>query len=272
MRIIDKIICIAALSSLNMSYGDLVIPTEPGTPPTPVFSGMFQFGYATNYEFRGLIPTGENPVVPVYLDMRYDISDTDAITIGLKETVFIGDNNMRLDDELVFDFSYQKTVYTETYLSLSGRIQDGGFAERVASEFYNDSNNAYEVALALRHDIDFMPGFYVQGSVAYSFTGLQGWWSDLCIGSRARVSQDVHLGFQFGAAVTSSYWPAQNNGWQSMYLRIIGEYALTKQVGIKAFTGVYWLGHGAHNVNKRYGSQVVQGNRWVAGIGVCYSF
>ena len=46
----------------------------------------------------------------------------------------------------------------------------------------------------MRHDVGFLPGFYAQGSAAYSFYGITGWWFDMCTGSDFRMTENLYMG------------------------------------------------------------------------------
>ena len=89
----------------------------------------------------------------------------------------------------------------------------------------------------MRHDVGFLPGFYAQGSAAYSFYGITGWWFDMCTGSDFRMTENLYMGFKFGAVLSSSYWPSSSNGWQSLYFRVTANYRLFGNVFIEPFVG-----------------------------------
>ena len=112
----------------------------------------------------------------------------------------------------------------------------------------------------------------MQGSSAYSFYGITGWWFDMCTGSDSRLTENLYMGFKFGAVLSSSYWPSGSNGWQSLYFRVTASYRLFGDVFVEPFVGLHWLGRGAHGVNRAYGKILVKGNRWVTGVSLVYSF
>jgi len=86
------------------------------------------------------------------------------------------------------------------------------------------------------------------------------------------MTENLYMGFKFGAVLSSSYWPSSSNGWQSLYFRVTANYRLFGNVFIEPFVGLHWLGKGSHGVNRVYGRTLVKGNSWVTGVSVVYAF
>lgn len=248
------------------------IPDYPSEPPLRPVSGSLKAGYSTNYEFRGLIPAGCNPTAPVRLDWRSDLNEHDSLILALKEELFLGHPAVDLDHETMADLGLQRKLGKATYAAFSCRATDGGLAGFASKRLSGNGGTTCETALVLRHDLGFLPGFYVQGSAAYSFYGITGWWFDMCTGSDSRLTENLYMGFKFGAVLSSSYWPSGSNGWQALYVRVAVDYRLSGNVSVEPFVGLHWLGKGAHGVNRAYGQTLVKGNCWVTGVSLVYSF
>lgn len=261
-----------AAGAVSFSLAESPIPDVPASPALRPVSGSLKAGYSTNYEFRGLIPAGCNPTAPLRLDWRSDLNDRYALILALKEELFLGNPAVDMDHEMVADLGLQRKFGKATYAAFSFRANDGGLAGFASERLFGNGGTTYETALVLRHDLGFLPGFYVQGSAAYSFYGITGWWFDMCMGSDSRLTENLYMGFKFGAVLSSSYWPTGSNGWQSMYVRVTANYRLFGNVFVEPFIGLYWLGKGAHGVNRVYGKTLVKGNSWVTGVSLVYSF
>lgn len=258
--------------SISASLAESRIPDVPSDPPLRPVSGSLKAGYSTNYEFRGLIPGGRNPTAPLRLDWRSDLNDRYSLILALKEEIFLGHPAVDMENETVADLGIQRKFGKATYAALSLRANDGGLAGFASERLFGNGGTTYESALILRHDLDFLPGFYAQGSAAYSFYGITGWWFDMCTGSDSRFTENLYMGFKFGAVLSSSYWPSSSNGWQSLYVRVTANYRLFGDVFVEPFVGLYWLGKGAHGLNRMYGRTLVKGNRWVTGVSLVYTF
>ncbi|MCD8062479.1 MAG: hypothetical protein LUE13_09115 [Akkermansiaceae bacterium] len=264
---------VAALAvSFSVSLAESRIPDHPADPLLRPVSGSLKAGYSTNYEFRGLIPAGCNQTAPVSLDWRSDLNEHYSFILGLKEELFLGRPAIDFDDETVVDLGFQRKLGKAAYAAFSLRANDGGLAGLASERLFGNSGTTYEAALVLRRDLDFLPGFYVQGSSAYSFYGITGWWFDMCTGSNSRITENLYMGFKFGAVLSSSYWPSGGNGWQSLYFRATASYRLFGNVFVEPFVGLHWLGRGGHGLNRTYGGTLVKGNRWVTGVSLVYSF
>lgn len=256
----------------SVSFAETRIPLQPFEPSLRPVSGSLKAGFSSNYAFRGLIPSGCNPTAPLRLDWRSDLNERYSLVMVLKEELFLGRPAVDMDNETMLDLGFQRKLGKATYASFSFRVDDGGLAGFAAERLFNNAGRTYETALMLRHDLDFLPGFYVQGSAAYSFYGITGWWFDMCLGSQSRLTENLYMGFQFGSVLSSSYWPSGSNGWQSLYVRVTADYRLFGNVSVEPFIGLHWLGKGAHGVNRAYGRPLVRGNTWVAGVSLVYSF
>lgn len=257
---------------MPVSQAECRIPDHPFSPPLRPASGSVKAGYSTNYEFRGLVPGGCNPTAPLRLDWRSDLNDRYSLVLALKEEIFLGHPAADMENETVADLGLQRKFGKATDAALSFRANDGGLVGLASERLFGKGGTTYETALLLRHDLDFLPGFYVQGSAACSFYGITGWWFDMCTGSDFRMTENLYMGFKFGAVLTSSYWPAGSNGWQALYVRVTARYRLFGNVFAEPFVGLHWLGKGAHGVNRAYGRTLVKGNSWVTGVGVVYTF
>lgn len=53
--------------------------------------------------------------------------------------------------------------------AFSLRANDGGLAGLASERLFGNSSTTYEASLVLRRDLDFLPGFYVQGSSGLFF-------------------------------------------------------------------------------------------------------
>lgn len=258
--------------SASSSLAETRLPNQPSPPSLRPVSGTLKGGYSSRYEFRGLIPAGCNPTAPVRLDWRSDLNEKYSLILALKEEWFLGHPAADLDHETMADLGLQRKLGEATYAAFSCRASNGGLAGFASERLFNNGGTTCEGALVLRHDLNFLPGFYVQGSAAYSFYGITGWWFDLCTGSQSRLTENLYIGFKFGAVLSSSYWPSGSNGWQSLYVRVTADYHVFGNVSVEPFVGLYWLGRGAHGVNRAYGRTLVRGNSWVAGVSLVYSF
>ncbi len=266
-------LCLAALAALvPATLAESKIPTEPLPPELSDASGSFRVGYSSTYTFRGLVPAGNNPVIPMCLEWRTDIDKEYSFIMNLKETFFTEHPGLDLDDETVADLGIQRQLNELTYAAASLRVTRGGMAGLAADRLYGVDPTTAELGLMLRHDLTFLPGFYVQGSAAYSMYGVKGWWFDVSIGTRSRVTEKMYIGFEYGAVLDSSYWPTGGNGWQSSYVRVAAEYRLFKDVYLQPFVGYHWLGKGGHRLNHSFGSRLLKGNAWAAGIMLHYAF
>ena len=263
---------IVSVASMAVSSAESRIPEVPSAPALRPVSGSIKAGYSTNYEFRGLIPAGCNPTAPLRLDWRSDLNDRYSLILALKEEIFLGHPAVDIENETMVDLGLQRKFGKATYAALSFRANDGGLAGFASERLFGNGGTTYEAALIMRHDVGFLPGFYAQGSAAYSFYGITGWWFDLCTGSDFRMTENLYMGFKFGAVLSSSYWPSSSNGWQSLYFRVTANYRLFGNVFIEPFVGLHWLGKGSHGVNRVYGRTLVKGNSWVTGVSVVYAF
>ena len=198
--------------SISISLAESRIPDVPSDPPLRPVSGSLKAGYSTNYEFRGLIPGGCNPTAPLRLDWRSDLNDRYSLILALKEEIFLGNPAVDMENETMADLGLQRKFGKATYAALSFRANDGGLAGFASEHLFGNGGTTYETALILRHDLGFLPGFYAQGSAAYSFYGITGWWFDMCTGSDFRMTENLYMGFKFGAVLSSSYWPSGSNG------------------------------------------------------------
>lgn len=271
MNLLSFFTAVAAVAVVP-AMAETSIPEAPSAPPLRPVSGSFKAGYSTNYEFRGLIPTGCNTTAPVRLDWRSDLTETYSFVLGLKQEMFLSNPAIDMKDETVLDLGLQRKLDNATYLSFGGRASYGGLAGLVSDQLFGNTPAVYESAVFLRHDLSLLPGFYVEGSAAYAFAGVTGWWFDMCLGSDSRLTEKLYLGFKFGSSLSASYWPAGSNGWQSLYVRVTAKYRLYRNVSIEPFVGLHWLGNGAHGLNRDYGKRLVKGNGWVAGVSLVYSF
>lgn len=262
----------ALAAAFPVSLAESLIPESPADPALRPVSGSLKAGYSSNYEFRGLIPAGFNQTAPLRLDWRSDLNEHYSFIMALKEELFLGHPALDLDDETVVDLGIQRKLGKATYAAFSFRANDGGLAGFASERLFRNGGTTYETALLLRRDLDFLPGFYVEGSSGYSFYGITGWWFDMCMGSDSRLTENLYMGFKFGAGLSSSYWPSGGNGWQSLYLRVTASYRLFGDIFVEPFAGLHWLGRGAHEMNRMYGETLVKGNRWVAGVSLVYSF
>ena len=253
--------------SISISLAESRIPDVPSDPPLRPVSGNLKAGYSTNYEFRGC-----NPTAPLRLDWRSDLNDRYSLILALKEEIFLGHPAVDMENETMADLGLQRKFGKATYAALSFRANDGGLAGFASEHLFGNGGTTYETALILRHDLGFLPGFYAQGSTAYSFYGITGWWFDMCTGSDFRMTENLYMGFKFGAVLSSSYWPSGSNGWQSLYVRVTANYRLFGNIFVEPFVGLHWLGKGAHGVNRVYGRTLVKGNSWVTGVSLVYSF
>ncbi|MCC8149152.1 hypothetical protein [Akkermansia sp.] len=263
---------LAVAGFISISSAESRIPDVPSPPALRPVSGSLKAGYSTNYEFRGLIPGGCNPTAPVRLDWRSDLNDRYSVILALKEELFLGHPAVDMENETVADLGLQRKFGEASYGAFSFRANDGGLAGFASERLFGNGGTTYETACVLRHDLGFLPGFYVQGSAAYSFYGITGWWFDMCTGSDSRLTENLYMGFKFGAVLSSSYWPSGSNGWQSLYLRVTANYRLFGNIFVEPFVGLHWLGQGAHGVNRAYGGTLVKGNRWVTGVSLVYTF
>lgn len=261
-----------AAALISVSSAESRIPDVPSAPALRPVSGSLKAGYSTNYEFRGLLPAGCNPTAPVRLDWRSDLNDRYSLVLALKEELFLGHPAVDMENETVADLGLQRKLGKATYAAFSFRADNGGLAGFASERLFGNGGTTYETALVLRHDLSFLPGFYTQGSAAYSFYGITGWWFDMCLGSDSRLTENLYMGFKFGAVLSSSYWPDGSNGWQSMYVRMTASYRLFGKVFVEPFVGLHWLGKGAHGVNRVYGRTLVKGNSWMTGVSLVYSF
>ncbi len=266
-------LCLAALTALMPAVADeFKIPTEPLPADLSVASGSFRVGYSSTYTFRGLVPAGKNPVLPMCLEWRTDLDKEYSFIMNLKETLFMGHTDLDFEDETMADFGLQRQLNEQTYVAASLRITRGGMAGLAADRLYGVDPTTAELGLTLRHDLSLLPGFYVQGSAAYSMYGVKGWWFDVSIGTRSRMTEKIYIGFEYGAVLDSSYWPTGGNGWQSSYIRLAVEYRLFENVYLQPFVGHHWLGKGGHRLNHSFGSRLLKGNVWTAGVMLHYAF
>lgn len=275
MKLLRCFLLLGALMAIGVkpvSLAESHLPLKPASSALRPVSGSLKVGYATNYEFRGLIPAGCNPSSPLRLDWRSDLNDTYSLILALKEEILLGHPAADLDNETVLDLGIQRKWGEASYTALSFRANDGGLAGLAAERLFSNGSTTYESALIVRHNLGGSRSFYVQGSAAYSFYGITGWWFDLCLGSDSRVTEHLYMRFQFGSVLSSSYWPGSANGWQSLFFRVTADYQIYKNIFLEPFVAIHWLGHGAHSVNRVYGRTLLKGNSWVTGVSLVYTF
>ena len=92
-----------AAGLISVSSAELRVPEIPSEPALRPVSGSLKAGYSTNYEFRGLIPGGCNPVAPLRLDLRSDLNDRYSLILALNEEIFLGHPAVDLENETMVD-------------------------------------------------------------------------------------------------------------------------------------------------------------------------
>lgn len=158
----------SSVAFMAVSSAESRIPEVPSVPALRPVSGSIKAGYSTNYEFRGLIPAGCNPTAPLRLDWRSDLNDRYSLILALKEEILLGHPAADIENETMVDLGLQRKLGKATYAALSFRANDGGLAGFASERLFGNGGTTYETALIMRHDVGFLPGFYAQGSAAYS--------------------------------------------------------------------------------------------------------
>ncbi len=271
-RYVSALCAVVVAVLMPAALAESTIPTTPLEPDLRHASGSLRVGYTTNYSFRGLIPDGYNPAMPISLDWRSDLNEDYSFIMSAKETVFIGNSSFDMENEITADFGIQRRINKTTYAALSARVTDGGLSGLAAGRLYGEKGTTAELGLLARQDLSFLPGFYAQVGAAYSMYGIKGWWFDASIGSNNRITENLYMGFQFGATMDSSYWPSGGNGWQSLFFRVAADYHLIGNLYLEPYIGIHWLGKGGHRLNHTYGDRLLQGNAWVAGVMLHFPF
>ena len=111
-----------AAGLISVSSAELRVPEIPSEPALRPVSGSLKAGYSTNYEFRGLIPGGCNPVAPLRLDLRSDLNDRYSLILALNEEIFLGHPAVDLENETMVDVGLQRKFGKGSYAALSRLI------------------------------------------------------------------------------------------------------------------------------------------------------
>lgn len=247
-------------------------PQPVAAPAAKALDMSLLVGYASNYDFRGIIPQADNDGMNnALLGMSYKINEkTDLVgSLGYKANWDKPNEFIQNESTLNLGLSTHCTQNLTSYIGY--RLMHGGLAGAAARDSGAAHSITQELAAGLRYDIPGVKGLYVAQNVSYAFNGLTGWWFDTSVGYERAITAKLKYALTGTLNAASSYFPqgVGCGGWQSAVLRLALPYQMNKVV-IEPYVSANWLGS-AGIKNFGHGDQY-KNMGWIGGVNVSYEF